>query len=106
MRTIKFRARVVETDLLDAGKIVYGSFVDYGETSSRGLNSFHRYWIITPDDEPNYPVDRDSVQQLIRYDANGAEVYEGDVTFDADGNEVIAELTDIAPTVILKEATA
>ena len=73
MRTIKFRGRVHKTDPLDAGKIVYGSFVDYGENFYQ-----YRYWIYPTDGDRNFPVDEKSIAQLVGYDKNGEEIYEGD----------------------------
>ena len=59
---IKFRGRDVKT-----GEMVYGSFC--------------RPHGIIPDWDPNleYVVDPESVAQLVGYDKNGAEVYEGDI---------------------------
>ncbi|MBR3747245.1 MAG: hypothetical protein IKN27_09845 [Selenomonadaceae bacterium] len=94
-RPIKFRGRDKET-----GKIVFGSFVDYGEH----CNS--RYWINPPTNEANHPVDPDSVAQLVGYDANGKEIYEGDKVVSEYGDEIVARLMDnLPPKAKLKEPT-
>ena len=72
-RTIKFCGRVHENDPLDAGKIVYGSFVDYGDNHDQ-----YRYWIYPIDGVRNYPVDPESVKQLVGFDCDGREAYEDD----------------------------
>lgn len=66
MRQIKFRGRDVET-----GAFVYGSLVDHGESYG------YRYWIYPIDGGRNYPVEPESVAQLM-YVAD-KEYYEGDV---------------------------
>ena len=77
-RQIKFRGRVEQNDNFDGGRIVYGSLVIYAD----GLST---HWIYPIDGDRNYPVDRDSVSQLIATDRNGYEVYEGDPIKLADG---------------------
>ena len=59
------------TDKIDGRKIVYGSLVIY----EGGLNT---HWINPLGGQRNYPVEEDSVSQLIAVDKNGNEVYEGD----------------------------
>lgn len=80
MRTIKFRGRVPDNDKLDGGKIVFGSLVDYGAPPNNRYSTCPRFWIHPPDGDGdrNFPVEPDSVAQLVGYDANGKEVYEGD----------------------------
>lgn len=53
-----------------------------------------------------YEVDSDSIAQLVGYDKDGKEIYEGDTVIDEYGNTAIAELQDnfIQP-VQLKEPT-
>lgn len=82
MRPIKFRGRVPDSDNRDGGKIVFGSLVDHGETPHG-----YRYWIYPLEGDRNYPVEPDSVAQLVGYDANGKEVYEGDTIVDKHGGE-------------------
>ena len=99
-RPIKFRGRVHETDPLDAGKIVYGSFVDYGENFYQ-----YRYWIYPTDGDRNFPVDENSIAQLVGYDKDGKEVYEGDTFVVPCGTEIAARFFDnITPNAKLKEA--
>ena len=64
---IKFRGKNIET-----GKMAYGYLVIYEK-------HHYTHWIITSGLEPNEPVEPTSVAQLLGYDANGAEVYEGDI---------------------------
>lgn len=72
MIPIKFRGRVPADDKIHGGKIVFGALLIY--------NDMHwTHWIYTPDfNEPNYPVEPESVAQLVGYDADGREVYDGD----------------------------
>lgn len=72
MRQIKFRGRVPESDAFDGGRIAYGSLVIY---ESGALT----HWIYTPNAERNYPVEPESVEQLIAIDKSGREIYEKDV---------------------------
>lgn len=71
MRKIKFRGRVPMSDKINGGKIVYGYLMVY----ESGL---YTHWICPCTGEYNYPVDPDSVKQLIAVDVNGREIYEGD----------------------------
>ena len=80
MRQIKFRGRVPLTDKIDGRKIVYGSLVIY----EGGLNT---HWINPLGGKRNYPVEEDSVSQLIAVDKNGNEVYEGDKVIRVRGDE-------------------
>lgn len=103
-RPIKFRGRVPDTDKLDGGRIVYGSLVDYGED-----DSLYRYWIhpIGGGGRNYFPVDADSIAQLVGYDADGREVYESDELISADGDyEDTAKLiSNVCDSDKLKEAT-
>lgn len=72
MRPIKFCGRVPDSDKTYGGKIVYGSLVEYA-------CGREKFWINPIDGERNYPVDPESIAQLVGYDKNGREVYEGDI---------------------------
>lgn len=67
-RPIKFRGR------LASGKYVYGDIVQWC--------GFDKPRICSWDNGVIYDVEPDSVRQLIGYDCNGREVYEGDVLVD------------------------
>ena len=90
-RPIKFRGHVPDSDKLDGGKVVYGSLVVYA-------TGMYTHWIYTEGAERNYPVEPESVAQLVGYDRDGQEVYEGDVLIlsdtdcEAPWNEYAAEL--------------
>ena len=86
MKTIKFRGRVIDSDKRDGGRIVFGSLVDHGESKH-----CPRYWIYPLEGDRNFPVDPDSVAQLVGYDANGNEVYEGDTVLRYDSEEEFIE---------------
>ena len=75
-RPIKFRGRVPENYHHYGGKTVCGSLVMYREDDywAQGYPN----WIVPFDERRAYPVDEDSVAQLVGYDADGREVYEGD----------------------------
>lgn len=90
-RPIKFRGVVPDSDKLDGGKIVYGSLVIYA-------TGMYSHWIYTEGADRNCPVEPESVAQLVGYDRDGREVYEGDVLILSDTeckppwNEYTAEL--------------
>lgn len=101
MRPIKFRGRVFDGHRFNAGEMVYGSLITYKE----GL--FDRYEIQRVEDGffVNYRVDADSIAQLVGYDSDGCEVYEGDIFVVPCGTEIAARLFDnITPKAKLKEA--
>ncbi|MBQ3435078.1 MAG: hypothetical protein IJG24_08560 [Selenomonadaceae bacterium] len=113
MRPIKFRGRVPDNQGIDAGKIVCGSLLDYGE----GTLNCPQFWIRPKDADRNFPVDEDSIAQLVGFDADGREVYEGDFLVNDNGDGFFAELVgavltdegflhaDIPPEILkLKEA--
>ena len=72
MRTIKFRGRDIET-----GRTVYGGFV-VGRCGQP---------LICANVTAAYEVDPDTVEQLVGYDADGKEVYEGDELCSVDPND-------------------
>lgn len=79
MRTIKFR-----------GKSLCG-FKTFGDLVHAGLY-YHPY---IPEFSPGFEVDPNSIEQLVGYDANGKEIYEGDVLIDERGQEHIARLESV-----------
>lgn len=91
MRPIKFRGRRI-----DNGEYVYGVYV-----KSVPMSSFPG---IVDNDDYIHDVDPDSVAQLIGYDVNGKEIYEGDTLIDGFGKEfkVVWE-PNFCKTSILKE---
>lgn len=92
MRQIKFRGKVLDTSL-DAGRIVYGSFVEYAE---KFQGSTH--WIIPLNDDRGYPVEPESVAQFVGFDVDGKEVYDGDTVTNEQGEIFQAFLIDAVLT--------
>lgn len=90
-KIFKFRAKVIDSDKLDGGRIVYGSLVDHGES-----NHCPRYWIYPTDGDRNFPVDSDSIKQFCGFDPDGNEVYDGDDFIASNGEESTAYLAFIA----------
>ena len=96
MRPIKFRGRVPEGYHPYGGQTVYGSLVRYREDAywAQGYPN----WIVLLDGHRSYPVNEDSVAQLVGFDADGNEVYEGDELVGANGFEFkarfVGNLTD------------
>ena len=80
MRQIRFRGKSVYLD-----EYVYG-FAHQGFSG--------KWWIYPAPDLPNEPVYTGTVAQLVGYDKNGNEVYEGDILLDEHNNEHIAEIYD------------
>lgn len=107
IRPIKFRGTVISRKAAvgreaDIGDIVTGSLIieDDGFTQS--------YWIRHKKKDYaaiDYPVDPDSVAQLVGYDKDGNEVYEGDIIIDENDEEMPAMLLAIQFNGKLKEAT-
>ena len=86
MRPIKFRARDIN------GKIYFGSFDEDTNTID--------CWDIAE----TVVVKRDTVAQLVGYDKDGKEVYEGDIIIDENDEEMPAMLLAIQFNGKLKEA--
>ena len=87
-RPIKFRARDID------GKIYFGSFDEDTNTID--------CWDIAE----TVVVKRDTVAQLVGYDKDGKEIYEGDKVISEYGDEIVARLMDnLPPKAKLKEAT-
>ena len=86
-RPIKFRGK-----RLDNGELIYGDILRYGKYVIC-IRSYH-----FPDKESfsTLPVYSNSVAQLVGYDADGAEVYEGDVVQAPDGESYLMDISGIA----------
>ena len=91
MRPIKFRGKRV-----DNGEYVYGDLIQ-----AVTMSSFPGIVV----EDVVYDVDPESVTQLIGYDSNGKEVYEGDTLVSTTGETLIEALwtTDFS-NFTLKEA--
>lgn len=74
MKPIKFRGRDIDT-----GKFVYAELGEIMEELKPG------YFTFNVDGLP--VVEINSIAQLVCYDADGAEVYEGDILIDEDGHK-------------------
>ena len=94
MRPIKFRGRIAKdhVEKWKRGEIICGSLMVFADAPITGCT----HWIIDEKSKPyrNYPVDEDSIAQLVGYDADGREVYEGDVLIDELEQEYTAEIYD------------
>lgn len=96
-RPIKFRGRVINRKAAvgneaEIGDLVTGSLIIYEEEPAR-----RRCWIKRQEKKHvhiDYPVDEDSIAQLVGYDKDGREVYEGDVLIDELEQEYTAEIYD------------
>lgn len=107
MRPIKFRGVVIGRRAAvgreaDIGDIVKGSLIIEGNDATPLYfirQQVEGYAAI------DYPVDPDSIAQLVGYDKNGREVYEGDKVISEYGDEVVARLMDnLPPKAKFKEA--
>lgn len=97
MRKIKFRGRVPEGYHHYGGQTVYGSLVTYPENAS--WNQGYPNWIVPLDYRRSFPVDEDSVAQLVGYDKDGREVYEGDIVAD----DIAEYVTHLFPNIRISE---
>ena len=89
MRPIKFRGRAIETGRdVKIGEYVFGDLRIVG-IRPHIYKEAHCYY-----EEELIEVEPDSVAQLVGYDANGKEVYEGDILLDELENEHVAEIYD------------
>lgn len=88
MKTIKFRGTVIHPELCDNVKTAEGSLTIY-------KTGVHTHIICPLEGKRNYPVDPKSIRQLVGYDKNGKEIYEGDVVVDEFGQEFVAELMPV-----------
>ena len=77
-RTIKFRGLGID------GEIYYGDV--YHTRKDVGIHDVEHGSI--------YEVEPDSIAQLVGYDKDGNEIYEGDTVIDEFGHEVAAKLFD------------
>lgn len=97
-RPIKFRGRTKR------GKLVHGDLRHMVETEGIGcLVASTRHYVTVGDIE----VDPESVAQLVGYDCDGREVYEGDVCLYPDGSEFTTAIFSHPETIkscLLKEA--
>ena len=93
-RPIKFRGRNIDT-----GEVVFGDLRIIG-IRPHIFKEAQCYY-----DEELIEVDEDSVAQLVGYDCDGREVYEGDTIVLQNGAEYVAKLFgNITSPVKLKEA--
>ena len=94
MRTIKFRGTTTKN------KTVYGFLVQLrGQTTFKILDKTMDLW----------RVRTDTIAQLVGYDCDGREVYEGDILVDELEQEYIAEIYDRPEKIArlkIKEATS
>ena len=105
-RPIKFRGRIAKDHVENwkHGEIICGSLMVFADDPIAGCT----HWIIDEKSKPyrNYPVDEDSIAQLVGFDADGREVYEGDALISVDGDyEDTAKLiSNVCDSDKLKEA--
>ena len=106
MRKIKFRGRIAKDHVENwkHGEIICGSLMVFADDPIAGCT----HWIIDEKSKPyrNYPVDEDSIAQLVGVDSAGNEVYEGDTIVLQNGAEYVAKLFgNITSPVKLKEVS-
>lgn len=100
-KPIKFRGRVPVSDEHHGGKIVFGSLVIYSEDEAYCQG--YPCWIVPPKDYRSYPVETDSVAQLVGVDKDGNEVYEDDLVTDKNGYDGFAALLPVVDDVFVTD---
>ena len=90
MRPIKFRGRSYN------GEFYYGELQWIDNERYRKLHERKEQIITIYNGDFHVDVDPESVAQLVGYDSDGREVYEGDVLIHASGEEWIAALGSYA----------
>ncbi len=85
MRPIKFRGQVIKD-----GRFVYGDLFQF--KSKTAICTDVVSFLYEKKHSALVEVTPESVAQFVGYDADNAEVYEGDVLIDKDGHEYIATL--------------
>lgn len=94
MRPIKFRGRWLGTDELVYGSYCHMFYCDVGVIHT-----------ITDEGGEEFTVDPESVVQLVGFDCDGNEVYEGDTFVVPCGTEIAARfINNLTPNAKLKEA--
>ncbi len=76
MKPIKFRGK-----RLDNGELICGDLLHYGKYET----CIRSYLFPDKNSFSTLPVDSNSIAQLVGYDADGKEVYEGDALVDEEG---------------------
>lgn len=108
-RPIKFRGRVTANfeHGMHKGKLICGTLQDYSAANIKREDWHTGYWIYPGGKNGAYPVDPDSIAQLVGYDKDGNEVYEGDTVINPrDGTRFKAAMNHIYTVKLyIKEAS-
>ena len=96
MRPIKFRGRVTANfeHGMHKGKLICGTLQDHSAVHIKREDWNSGYWIYPGGKNGSYPIEPESIAQLVGFDRDGAEVYEGDVLIDELEQEYTAEIYD------------